>query len=582
MADDFDELYGEFTDDALDQIDLLSQIPSAPKNCDIESLLQIASHDEIQKAIDKLDMQHAMQLHLASLDEIRRLRKQQGSHVGETTILRNRVKEVEVQITIVKKEKSELNMQLKKAQQARSVDATMPFKDKEIRDLKRKLAEEQDSKSRATVAAHSDASLSLSRATDGANHSRASAERCKEQNRQGSIKPPSPAVQHAKRSKRAKQETLPPPCCVDQSTQTDDKLIQVEQHSVLRGLFHDETAIRGIFELMQSCENDSKQRFALFGCLCQDISGHRASATAFLAHLQPFIDGGHAKDMGLFHHALVVLRVLIYSSDVVLHNILGLETDGSNHEEGDHRTLPALVAAVACNLEPACDSKQHQSSICCLIRILHTLAAECPAKSRSVFSGLLDGTLDLLIASTATPSTTTPLLTSEYEMSKLGIEIVGHLLQCPELAIKVWKSDQPLPRRIIHVAQKVPQLRAAAVQLLCMVVAQDGGLDALLGVRDGGHLEYKSLVPTFVYWLYSEASKEENSIGVSLVQRLIAIFGAMKKRIQVKPLLHSVRHILIWSIKRLKHVQYKLMPNLSEYEIRSLQDLLVTPMVVCN
>ena len=101
-----------------------------------------------------------------------------------------------------------------------------------------------------------------------------------------------------------------------------------------------------------------------------------------------------------------------------------------------------------------------------------------------------------------------------------------------------------------------------------------------------------------MYWLYSEASKEENSIGsvrlftqlyvthslyrVSLVQRLIAIFGAMKKRIQVKPLLHSVRHILIWSIKRLKHVQYKLMPNLSEYEIRSLQDLLVTPMVVCN
>merc|ERR1712166_752981 len=92
--------------------------------------------------------------------------------------------------------------------------------------------------------------------------------------------------------------------------------------------------------------------------------------------------------------------------------------------------------------------------------------SECPAKSRSVFSGLLDGTLDLLIASTATPSTATPLLTSEYEMSKLGIEIVGHLLQCPELAIKVWKSDQPLPRRIIHVAQKVPQLRAAAVQLL--------------------------------------------------------------------------------------------------------------------
>ena len=97
---------------------------------------------------------------------------------------------------------------------------------------------------------------------------------------------------------------------------------------------------------MQSCENNSQQRFALFGCLCEDISGHRTSATAFLAHLQPFIDGGHvsdvadpwlgdfkvqAKDMGLFHHALVVLRVLIYSSDVVLHNILGLETDGSNH-----------------------------------------------------------------------------------------------------------------------------------------------------------------------------------------------------------------------------------------------------------
>ena len=33
-----------------------------------------------------------------------------------------------MQITIVKKEKSELNMQLKKAHQARSVDATMPFK----------------------------------------------------------------------------------------------------------------------------------------------------------------------------------------------------------------------------------------------------------------------------------------------------------------------------------------------------------------------------------------------------------------------------------------------------------------------
>ena len=33
-----------------------------------------------------------------------------------------------MQITIVKKDKAELNMQLKKAQQARSVDATMPFK----------------------------------------------------------------------------------------------------------------------------------------------------------------------------------------------------------------------------------------------------------------------------------------------------------------------------------------------------------------------------------------------------------------------------------------------------------------------
>ena len=111
MADDFDELYGEFTDDALDQvnrdgygyginfdwqIDLLSQIPSAPKNCDIESLLQsepvlflrfyyrcyslacvtcwvgaVASHDEIQKAIDKLDMQHVLHLYLVAQTHVR-------------------------------------------------------------------------------------------------------------------------------------------------------------------------------------------------------------------------------------------------------------------------------------------------------------------------------------------------------------------------------------------------------------------------------------------------------------------------------------------------------------------------------
>lgn len=579
MEDNFDELYGDFTDDALDQIDLLSQAPSSlgmrGQSADFESLLQITSQHQLRQVIEGFSSDEAKEMLMLSIDETQRLKKHHRSQAGSTTALQNRVNELNSQITNIKRDKVELNMQLKKAQQRRSVEASLPFKEKEFHDLKRKLAELQDSQFRnAAAAAHSSAaSLTASRAC--------SDQGSKQGSELSSIHPPTASQLHTKRLKRPKPETAVPNY-KDQSSQTDDKPLEIKQHSLLRALFHDEAAIHGIFALMQPHNDNLHQhRFALFGCLCQEISGHRVSAAAFLSLLGPFANNDQESVAMQFHHVLVVLRVLIYSSDVFLHNILGLDPGSSLHKEDHHSTLSALVAAVPRSLgvqqnsEASCRSARQQSSIQSLMRILHTLAAECPAKSRSVFGGLLDGALDLLIANTAMPVMTTFLSTesTEYEMIQLGIEIVGHLLQCPELAMKVWKSDQPLPRRIIHVAQKVPQLRAAAVQLVCMVVSQEGGMDALLGLRDGGHLEYKSLVPTFVYWLYSEASKEENIIGVSLVQRLIAILGGMKKRIQVKPLLHSVIHILIWSIKRLKLVQYKLTPNLSEYEIRQLQDL---------
>eukprot|EP00656_Telonema_subtile_P056817 TRINITY_DN9187_c0_g1_i3.p1 TRINITY_DN9187_c0_g1~~TRINITY_DN9187_c0_g1_i3.p1 ORF type:complete len:331 (-),score=60.17 TRINITY_DN9187_c0_g1_i3:195-1187(-) len=317
-----------------------------------------------------------------------------------------------------------------------------------------------------------------------------------------------------------------------------------------------------------------EQQTALFSCVCQEMCGHRVTPETLLALLHPFV---RTQTKQVVHSVLLILQPLVFTTQCPVSCLL----DSSSKE------APCFLDSL---LNVVHGAQKEPRTLQCAVRILLSITAECGCEERMAFGPLIEsGSLAALVCC------------DSVEISSMSIQIVTHLLQNEKLSSKIWQaSPESLPHRSINAAQKaicsmqlpqraqMPGLRGVALQLISSVVNQDGGIDNLLGVRhasrspnnsefgdrEGGHLEHSQLVPTLVYWLYSEASGEEQTIGISRVQRLIGIFVAVKRRITLKPLLHPVRHIFTWAIKRLKQVQQKVQPNISDLDIHQLRSIL--------